>query len=221
MGHLTIAERVDADLERLRGMRRHSDLTMWARANGIDSRSGFGIFKKALRERGIDYDGMRLKGLQERELVRTSVVEREVTLCSAFAKGLNRFAVTGEYGEPLWFGDVRERVADEGEGQVNAALKAIWLASKIAEAASLRRLRLNLIVDAEWLTWSTERGQRAGRLRETAARYGIDLALQWRVGARNPAYDVATGKGFRAWQNNDLEGFARPAGMRSARREGA
>lgn len=129
---------------------------------------------------------------------------KTVTLYSDAKASAGRFAICSKNGEPIWFGRFFETDAFNGEqssGEKSAALKAIWLASKIKEAADVESLRLKLIVDANWLC--TLSGKSA-ELQTTAARHGIDLAMTWTAGKSNPAEQWTTAKGFKKWDDNDL-----------------
>ena len=55
----TIKQQVIDAKETLTAMTSHSELRDWAKANGMDSASGFSNFKKALPEIGINYDQMK------------------------------------------------------------------------------------------------------------------------------------------------------------------
>jgi hypothetical protein len=193
MPRQTIAARVAANLDQLRTLDRAS-LRVWALENGLDSAAGFSRFKKALVEHGIDY-----ATLGRPVLVPTA----ELTLYSDAKVSRDRFAVVFGEDEPAWYGRFFGEVDEQSRGEMEAAKKAVWLASKVSAVAG-RVLRLRLYVDAQWLIYANGEtgGGKAGELRDYARRLGVALRVEWVRGTENPAdaYTVCTG--FQKWQES-------------------
>ena len=211
---------VEANIEALRNMN-HSALFAWSRANGLDSRAGFSAFKKALLAHGIDYDalrsGKRAEQAAEREAKATASL---IFFCDAKAR-TDRFAICNAKGEPIWFGkffdDDRDYDGEQSSGEMAAAKKAVWLASKVKAMIGAEAIRLTLNIDAEWLCWANEvgkpnddgkRGGKARALGELARKLGIVLTVEHIPGVDNPADQYTVATGFKKWQDNDLRALA-------------
>jgi hypothetical protein len=214
---MTASSTVTENLETLKSMD-HGGLFRFAKEHGFDSRAGFSAFKKALAKSGIDYDAMR----QEKTLAKIAAMAhqatRSVTLyCDAKAR-TDRFAICDKTGAPVWFGKFfdndGEYDGEQSSGEMAAALKAVWLASKIAEAAGESTVRLKLMVDAEWLTYAnnvmdaTQGGGKARKLGEAAVRLNVMLEVEWIPGASNPADEFTVCHGFRSYRDTDLRSLA-------------
>lgn len=210
---MTILATVESNLDHLRTLDQPG-LTAWGKANGFDSRAGFAGYKKALAKVGIDYEAMRAARFGAAAQKLADSMTHEVTLYSDAKARCQRFAITTKSGAGLWhglffdddrsfsYGDRDEQSACE----CAAARKAIWLASKIAEAVN-GRVRLHLYVDAEWLT--TLSGK-AAILASDARHFNIDLDMQWIPGVNNPADPLTTAHGYKKWSDNDLAKLAVP-----------
>lgn len=213
MPKITTKALVQANLEALRGMA-HGELFAWSRTNGLDSRAGFSTFKKALLAEGIDYDALRA----EKHAARAAETEVKATaslILFADAKArTSRFAICNAKGEPVWygrfFGDDRDFNGEQSSGEMAAAKKAVWFASKIKDTIGAEAIRLTLKIDAEWLTWANEvrsggtSGGKARPLGEMAQRLGVVLTVEHIAGVSNPADQYTVASGFKKWQDNDL-----------------
>lgn len=189
----------------------------WAKHHGLDSRAGFSAFKKALLAEGIDYDALRA----EKRVARAAETEAKATaslILFADAKArTQRFAICNAKGEPVWYGrffdDDRDFNGEQSSGEMAAAKKAVWFASKIKDTIGAEAIRLTLKIDAEWLTWANEvgsptddgkRGGKARSLGEMAQRFGVVLTVEHIAGVSNPADQYTVAHGFKKWQDNDL-----------------
>ncbi|WP_309386074.1 hypothetical protein [Cerasicoccus frondis] len=113
-----------------------------------------------------------------------------------------RYCVCSHDGTPVWFGNffAEDRVTDEFRGELEAAKKAIWLASKAKDELCLPSLKVIIKTD------STRVAQTAlGDLRESARRNHIDAVEAVIIpGAENPADKNTRGKGFLRWSDFNL-----------------
>jgi len=220
MSKPTTKSLVEANIEALRAMN-HSELFAWSRANGLDSRAGFSAFKKALLASGIDYDALRSEKRAEQAADREAKATASlIFFCDAKAR-TDRFAICNAKGEPVWhgrfFSDDRDYNGEQSSGEMAAAKKAVWLASKIKETIGAEAIRLTLKIDAEWLTWANQvgkpnddgkRGGKARALGELARKFGVVLTVEHIPGIENPADQYTVATGFKKWQDNDLRALA-------------
>lgn len=129
----------------------------------------------------------------------------------------DRFAICDCNGEPIWFGKFFETDCDyngeQSTGEMAAAKKAVWLASKVAESLGEKAIKLTLMVDAQWLTWAnaaknfpTDRktGGKARVLMYAARRLGVDLTVEHVAGKDNPADKYTICAGYKKWSDNNL-----------------
>lgn len=141
-----------------------------------------------------------------------------VELCSDAKASNSRFGITTADGEPVWYGrffdDDRDFNGEQSSGEMAAAKKAVWLASKFAEKIG-RSVKLNLKVDAEWLVWANavraggKSGGKARELGEAAERLGVRLRVEHIPGVENPADEYTICSGFLRWQDG-IEKIAAP-----------
>src|SRR5690606_10267266 len=151
-------------------------------------------WKKALADAGIDYNSMRDARREEKQSQREAAVTHTLTLYTDAKARTDRFAVCDAGGEPVWYGKFfdgdRDYNGEQSSGEMAAAKKAVWLASKVAEAVG-GVVKLTLKVDAEWLTWANcsdpKRGGKAKDLRHAAERLGVVLEVEHISGTSNPA----------------------------------
>jgi len=187
-------------------------LTRWGIEHGCDSQAAFSAYKKALLTIGVDYNAIRINHRAERAAEISKEANYEVTLITDATAA--RFSVCDEDGEPLWYGRFFDgEGGEQSAGEKAAALKAIWLASKIKETLNAAAIRLTLLTDAEWLCWGEfsadgKRGGKARQLGETAVKYGIDLHVQHISGFDNPADRYSRTHGFKKWTDNNLSELA-------------
>lgn len=205
MAKKTIKKRVEESAADLRGMDR-AQLRQWAILHGLDTSSGFTRFKAALRELKIlDWEADRADQARN---VSPNATHR-VTLFSDARHSHDRFAITDRSGKPLWFGRFFETVENQAMAELEAAKKSIWLSGQIREAIGAAVIRLDLKVDAKWLT--TRRGK-AAVLNSLAGRAAVDLRIQWIPGVSNPADPFTVGAGYKKWSDNDLAALGEEIG---------
>jgi len=139
----------------------------------------------------------------------------ELTMFSDAKARTDRFAICDAAGAPLWFGKFFDRDKDyageQSSGELAAATKAVWLASKIKEHVGADTIGLTLKVDAEWLTYANgvalgeESEGKARALGAAARRLGVLLTVEWVSGSKNPADKYTISRGFKSWKDNDLK----------------
>ena len=141
---------------------------------------------------------------------------KKLILFSDAKASKERFAICDKNGNPIWHGRFFENERDfngeQSSGELAAAKKAVWLASKVKEAIGEEDLFLELRVDAEWLTWANEVGQeddqgqggKARVLGSQAKKFGIELEVVHIPGQENPADQFTTCTGFKKWSDNNL-----------------
>lgn len=207
MARKTIREVVEEAVDQLRDMDRTA-LRDWAIAAGFDNRSAFPRFKKALKEAGIiDWEADRAAAIAEREEAIQADADRwTVSLISDAKQSTNRFAITDGNGNPVWHGRLFEEATTQPQAELLAAAKAIWLAGKVREAVGAVGIRLDLKVDAQWLT---SLSGMAARLIYEAEKANVLLDISWIPGSRNPADRYTVCRGYLRWDENDLAALAR------------
>lgn len=207
---MTIVEKVKGAEEQLKAMQTNRELRAWAVANGMDNRSAFPKFKKALLEIGIDYDVIKHAREAEREETLESQVTHEVIMFTDAKAATQKFAVCDENGEVLWYGKFFNGEGDEqSDAELDAAKKAVWLAGKIKEEMKFPALRLILNVDASWLCYQDHAGQKGFALTILARKNNIQLFMNHIPGAINPADKFTVLTGYKKWQDNDLKSLVR------------
>src|SRR3990167_5920336 len=152
----TINDTVREHAAELRALNSHGELFKWSQSHGLDSQAGFSGFKKALKsELGIDYAAIRGAAREAKTEALEAAATASLTLVTDAKARTDRFAVCNGKGEPIWFGkffpEDRDYDGEQSSGEMAAAKKAVWLASKVKEALGAAAIRLILKVDAEWL----------------------------------------------------------------------
>jgi len=216
MAKLTIKSKTLAALEELRGMD-HRDLTGWAKGNGMDSAAGFSAFKKALLENGIDFDALRQEARGAQGAALAAQATASLTLFSDAKAKNDRFGICDKSGNPVWYGKFfdndRDYNGEQSSGEMAAAKKAVWLASKVKEAIGAPALALTLKVDAEWLCWAnavrmgakSDVGGKARPLGEMAQKLGVVLTVEHIPGTENPADKYTVCTGFLKYSETDIK----------------
>lgn len=158
----------------------------------------FPRFKKALLEHGIDYAAMRSGARQEA----AAAVTHGITLYSDAKAAKLRFGICDQDGEPVWHGRDFDENDEQSAAEMAAAKKAVWLAGKVRDARGLNALKLNLKVDAQWLTYANAEsgGGKAAELRAAASKARVVLDVTWVPGTENPADKWTVSGGFMKWQ---------------------
>lgn len=185
-----------------------AQLREWAEAHGIVGGVENNSFKRGLAALSINYDDMLDNEREaEAESIASSAVHR-LTFYSDFKSGMDKFAITDDAGDPVWYGLSFEKL-EQSKGELDAAKKAIWLAGKTREALGEDAIALKLFTDAQWLTtlWSAK--SKARILYTLALKYRVALEVEWISGKDNPADYWTTARGFQKWSDVDLIGLAR------------
>lgn len=203
--NLTIADKVKEAESELKAMTTTQELREWAVTNGMDNRSAFPKFKNALKEIGIDYDGIKRQSETAKKEQKEADANYEISLYSDYKLSTNKFAITDENGKPLWYGVDFDNPTAQTEGELNAAKKAIWLAQKIAELKGEKGVKLNLYVDAQWLVFQSSSKQKGYELKRLADRYNVSLNTTWIPGKDNPADEYTTASDYLKWSDNSSE----------------
>jgi hypothetical protein len=121
-----------------------------------------------------------------------------------------RFAICSGKENPVWYGTFFgwEYDGEQSSGEMAAAKKAVWLASKVKEIVGADITQLTLKVDAEWLTWANQvtkgkaGGGKARALGEYAQQVNVVLNVVQVPGAENPADQYTVTSGFKKWRDN-------------------
>jgi hypothetical protein len=191
-----------------------AELVQFGKESGFDSRAGFSSYKRALRDvAGIDFDALNAARREEKAQNLAATCKYHVKLYSDAKASYGRFAICDGNGEVVWYGRFFDgEGSEQSEAEMEAAKKAVWLASKIAEALNEKAIVLTLYVDAEWLTWANgtdpKVGGKARTLRESALKHNVSLDVVHVAGAENPADKWTTEKGFKKWSDNNLPALA-------------
>ena len=204
--NVTIKGRVEQDKEHLSTCS-YQELLTWANEHGIDNRSAWGKYKAALKEIGVDFDALRgASRLAKRAELIGSATHRLLLYSDAKAS-MDRFGICGPDREPVWYGKFfdndKDYFVEQSSGELAAAKKAVWLASRVAERLG-GVIELELRVDAEWLCWANNlednRGGRARLLAQAAQLHGVALDVIHILGRDNPADRWTVAKGYLPWQ---------------------
>lgn len=138
----------------------------------------------------------------------------EVATLTLFSDGdpySMHFSICSEHGVPVWSDCLR---SDEFNGyqpgaDMAAAMKAVWLASKVRDAVEANEVRLTLKVDAEWLKYANEvfngggRGKKARDLGYYAQRLRVNLTVSHTKSADNAAHQHNIRREFKQWEDNE------------------
>lgn len=211
MKKLTIKEKVSQAAEVLKTMTTHSQLRDWAISNEMDNRSAFPKFKDALLSIGIDYELIRSGIATQKHEELVSKITHEITLFSDAKCSAGRYGICDRDGNVVWYGRFfdNDDAGEQSRAELCAAEKAVWLASKVKEALGADAIRLNLIVDAQWLCYQNHGGQKGYVLTQKAKKHNIDLYVEWIAGTENPADKWTTADGYKKWNENDLQSLAK------------
>lgn len=194
----------------------HTQLRQFAVDQGWDNREDFPKFKHSLRKLGVDYNQLRQQATAEQsaqladkadQLAETKTDLPTVEVSTAALEdqdsGQASYAVTDAMGAALWYGaffdDDRTRVpGDLISAEQSAAEKAVFLATKIKEAADVDQLHLHIS------TTCPELDTRALEVRGARD----DIAVTITVDDEDTrALDIAELPGFQRWKDNDLAGL--------------
>lgn len=195
----TIAQIVAEHITELKALTIHTELKEWAEAHELMTQARFPRFKKALLEHGIDYAAMRSEAAEARRNAAT----HEITLFSDAKASKFRFGICDQDGQPVWHGRDFDEIGEQSAAELAAAKKAVWLAGRVRERRGLDSLKLNLRVDAEWLTHANREtgGGQAAQLWSAATKAGVVLSVQWIPGVQNPADEYTICTGYQKWQS--------------------
>jgi len=206
----TIKEIVIENSDLLKTMKNHDELRNWAVQQGFDNRSAFPKFKLALNEIQLDYNYIKTGIISQSYEKLEESLTHSVTLYSDAKSSALKFGITDCNGNVLWYGRFfdDDNAGEQSRAELAAAKKAIWLANKIKESVNAKSIMLNLIIDAEWLTYQDHSGQKGYALTQLARKNNIKLNVEWISGKENHADKWTVAKGFKKWQDNDLKQLA-------------
>lgn len=207
---------VEEHADRVKQLKSTQEITAFITEIGCKTQQRWGKAVAAIIEcGGPDYYWLRGETrAASAEALRQSTTHEVELYVDAKAR-CQRFAITDAAGQPVWYGIFFEDDQSFSYGDRNeqsacecaAARKAIWLASKIKEAAGQKAINLVLNVDASWLV--TLAGK-ATILATDARRFNIDLHMNWVPGTTNPADKFTIASGYRKWDSERLEKYAVP-----------
>lgn len=210
---MTTKQKVEAAKSELTGKSR-KELYAWAESNGINSKSAWGFFKRALKEVvGFDWSEAKAADVAavKEELAGASTMG--LTLFTDAKARTNRFAICDSDGQPVWHGrffdDDRDGYnGEQSSGELACALKAIWLARQAANAAGQGAVALHLKVDAQWLC---SLSGKAKAIAEKAVAMRVSLTMEWVPGDQNPADKFTVCGGYMRWSDRNLADLVKPA----------
>ena len=211
----TIKDEVKQDKERLSSCSYHNLLT-WANEHGINNRVAWGKYKVALNEINVDFNALRgISRLAKRAELSESATHKLLLYCGAKAS-MDRCGICGPDRKPVWYGRFfydKDYNGEQASGELAAAKKAVWLASKVAERLG-GVIELELRVDAKWLCWANNlednRGGKARLLAQAAQLYGVALDVTHILGRDNPANKWTTANGYLSWHST-IDGLVEQA----------
>ena len=183
----------------------YANFIKWGKDNGFDNRSAFSRYKKALKsELEIDLSDLREQwASKKKEKLKSNTT---ITLYSDAKASKNRFAITDQNGNPVWFGIFfDEDGTEQSRAEMLTAKKAVWLARKIADENNLDKINLKLFVDAQWLCYAnsflknSKAGGKASELGKLALKYRVNLDVVHVSGAKNPADKYTICRGYMRW----------------------
>ncbi len=135
-------------------------------------------------------------------------ITHEVTLYSDAKAKSDRFAITDQNGNGLWYGnffdDDKDYNGDQQSAEISCAKKAIFLASKIKEARNLQSMRLNLFVSFEEIDQKT-----LNMFAGLSKKHNLELKIQPVPSSLNPAGKLISARGFKKYSSNDLSNIAK------------
>ena len=193
----------------LREFTSHIQLKAWAEKHQLNTAVLFSQFKRRLFDIGIDYD--KLKELVSSKL--EAEISHELTLYCSANPTYDKFGITNHLGDVLWYGRFfdQDNSKSQADADLSAATKAIWLASKIkASNPLISKLRLNLFVDALWLTFQMHDKQKAYILSQLARKYNLVLKMDYVDKEKNLASRWSAEMGFKKWSDNVLLDLPEP-----------
>lgn len=190
----TIVEIVAENKDRVLACGSPKDLYLLAVELGFNNRSAFPRYKAAiLKVCGIDYDAVKAARIESVEAAIATAVTHEITIYTDFKMKTDKFAILDGRKNVIGFGKTFEEL-EQSQGELWTALKALDIAASAKRNAKLAAVRLNLFVDAQWLT---SLSGKAEILATTARKFGIELNIQWIAGTTNPADEWTTAGGYQ------------------------
>lgn len=209
---MTIKQQIklqEAELKSIAAGGVHLHLLEWAKNNGFFTKARWNRFVEALLDIGIDYNSMK-NTLHEKAAENLSVKVAdsavEITLYTDFKSKFDKFAICDRAKKMFAFGVSFENL-EQSAGELWTALKALAIADSARKNLGLEAIRLNLFVDAQWLT--TLSGK-AAVVASTARKFNIELNIQWIHGSTNPADQWTTARGFQKIEWTTIQTLTAP-----------
>lgn len=207
MSRPAIAERVAKEAAKLRTLS-YAELKDYGMEHCGGSAQAFSKYKRGLLKIGIDFDESKRACCKHAAGDARANATHKLTLFCAADAELDRIGVADKDGKPVCYGEFPyfEKL-EQSRAEMEAALKAVWLASKTAEAVQGNGVELILYADAQWLLWANAIDRYAGKARRLsllAKKHGVVLEVRHIPGKENPADRYSRRKGFKKWHENDL-----------------
>jgi hypothetical protein len=207
---MTIRDVVNENEEELRKLADKGDyrgLRKWGTSHGYDSQAGFGNYKKALAEAGMDYEGLRASTWAKEESELRGQVTHQVELYGDYRHSTGRFCLTDEEGNPLWYGKEFEAKADQATGEKDVVGKAVWLSQQIARVIEAPAVELRLHVSSETLAKDSKSLAGVARRGKVALRLVSEQS-----GGNRASFHTQPSNGFLAHpKGEELKKLARAA----------
>lgn len=200
MKNKTVKEIVLENQEKLKSFTTPKEFYKFAIDHFLDTKARFPHFKKALlKELNIDYAGLRNQKKAEFENNLKNQIQQEISLTTDAWGKKARYAVTStEDGEPISYGKFYEYSSlEQSEAELEAAKYAIGITAKMMKDNNIPAIKLNLTVDAQWLTYQNSYKQKGYELKELANSKKILLNTIWEPGSINSADHFTRIKGFQ------------------------
>ena len=186
----------------------HEPLKEFAKEQGFDNKQDFGKYKVSLRKIGVDYNELREETFKKRDEEQKKKLEAlpedapTIRLWAAAQEGDDgegSFAIVDADRNAVWYGrffedDHFRQAGDVVSGEISAAEKAVWVASRAFAAAGVEVGRLILETTCPDV-YEEE-------MRASGARYGI--AVDVRLTDDDRAVEMALVPGYKRWQDSDL-----------------
>jgi hypothetical protein len=213
MKKLTTAQKIAPHINHLKE-KNYPELVAWAKENGIDSASGMAAYRKALAAAGINYEALKSDYAAKKEAVELNKKNelfkacdgKSITLITDANVNQGRFAICAEDGAPLWYGRFFDEAPEtQPEAELNAVLKAIWLAHNWrAHSGNPRAVHLIIKTDAEFMIHFETPGTLCHKLKKQADKYNVYLEIEHIPGKENPADKYTKGNGYKKHTENDF-----------------
>lgn len=209
----TVKEIVLENQEKLKSFTTPKEFFNFAIEHFLDNKARFPHFKKALlKELNIDYAGLRNQKKAEFENNLKNQIKEEISLTTdAWGKKARYAVVLTETGKPISYGKFYQQYElEQSDAELDAAKYAIGIVAKLMKDNNIPAIKLNLTVDAQWLTYQSSYKQKGYELKELANAKKIFLNTTWQPGQDNLADRYSRAKDFQKTDYDLLKKSLKP-----------